>query len=51
MILKLAFIQKSKWGKVKMLYLLCRYLPFVLLATDTYREPQFVLLFARLKMP
>jgi hypothetical protein len=37
---ELAFIQKSKWGKVKMLYLLCRYLPFVLLATDTYQVLQ-----------
>ncbi|KAG2064302.1 hypothetical protein BDR04DRAFT_279997 [Suillus decipiens] len=37
---ELAFIQKSRWGKVKILYLLCRYLPFVLLAADTYQVLQ-----------
>ncbi|KAG2363496.1 hypothetical protein BDR07DRAFT_915559 [Suillus spraguei] len=37
---ELAFIQKSRWGKVKILYLLCRYLPFLLLAADTYQVLQ-----------
>ncbi|KAG0704962.1 hypothetical protein DFH29DRAFT_325774 [Suillus ampliporus] len=37
---ELAFIRNSNWGAVKLLYLLCRYLPFVLLGTDTYQVLQ-----------
>ncbi|KAG2142463.1 hypothetical protein DEU56DRAFT_900494 [Suillus clintonianus] len=37
---ELAYLRKSRWGAVKMLYLVCRYLPFVLLATDTYQVLQ-----------
>ncbi|KAG1779231.1 hypothetical protein EV702DRAFT_1044154 [Suillus placidus] len=38
--LNLEFIRRSRWGTVKLLYLACRYLPFVLLATDTYQVLQ-----------
>ncbi|KAG1816923.1 hypothetical protein EV424DRAFT_1540632 [Suillus variegatus] len=37
---ELAYLRKSTWGKVKILYLMCRYLPFVLLAADTYQVLQ-----------
>ncbi|KIJ66648.1 hypothetical protein HYDPIDRAFT_26084 [Hydnomerulius pinastri MD-312] len=37
---EIAFILQAKWGKVKLLYLLCRYLPFVLLALDSFQVLQ-----------
>ncbi|KAG2156741.1 uncharacterized protein EDB93DRAFT_865412 [Suillus bovinus] len=40
MILKLAYLHKSRWGKVKILYLVCRYLPFWLLAVATKQQCQ-----------
>ncbi|KAF9241094.1 hypothetical protein BU15DRAFT_73574 [Melanogaster broomeanus] len=33
--LKVAFLKKSKWNIVKMLYLVCRYLPFLFVAINT----------------
>jgi hypothetical protein len=49
-ILKLEFLLGSRWGIVKMLYLLCRYLPFALIATDTYRELELISPVTLLKM-
>ncbi|KAJ8582589.1 hypothetical protein M405DRAFT_558204 [Rhizopogon salebrosus TDB-379] len=37
---ELEFLRKSRWGTFKILYLLCRYLPFALLAADTYQVLQ-----------
>ncbi|KAF9232214.1 hypothetical protein BU15DRAFT_81506 [Melanogaster broomeanus] len=34
---EVAFIKKSRWNTVKVLYLVCRYLPFLLVATNTSR--------------
>ncbi|KAF9234915.1 hypothetical protein BU15DRAFT_65290 [Melanogaster broomeanus] len=33
--LKVAFLKKSRWNTVKILYLVCRYLPFLWAATNT----------------
>jgi hypothetical protein len=49
-ILKLEFLLGSRRGMVKMLYLLCRYLPFALIATDTYRELELISPVTRLRM-
>jgi len=37
---ELEFLFNSRWGIVKVLYLLCRYLPLALLAADTYQTLQ-----------
>ncbi|KAF9232215.1 hypothetical protein BU15DRAFT_81507 [Melanogaster broomeanus] len=34
---EVAFLKKSKWNTVKIFYLVCRYLPFLFLATNTTR--------------
>ncbi|KAH7930236.1 hypothetical protein BV22DRAFT_1055566 [Leucogyrophana mollusca] len=37
---EITFISNSKWRKVKMLYILCRYLPFLLIGLNTYQVLQ-----------
>ncbi|KAF9236759.1 hypothetical protein BU15DRAFT_76719 [Melanogaster broomeanus] len=34
---EVAFLKKSKWNFVKIFYLVCRYLPFLLVAANTSR--------------
>ncbi|KAF9234922.1 hypothetical protein BU15DRAFT_78549 [Melanogaster broomeanus] len=38
---EVAFLKKSKWNVVKIIYLVCRYLPFLLVAANTshFLEP------------